>query len=253
MSQEYGAEFQALLDSASGGGATSTSTSTRVSPERFDELRRQAAETVSQRAGSTAIADQELCQKLVDVERRFLERVDELRQVVLDEQLGDETSGGLTECSLTPEQLSRYLRDKLPASPDVVVIAMSVVPGGRSKETILVSLTGTSELPPEVILRRDRPVGILQTRAIDEFGVLEAVSAHGGVPVPRPYFADELDEAMGGGTLVVMERVAGAKAGEYFPDIAAPIEHRRTLGEQFAVALAHLHQLPLEDADRNGP
>ena len=82
--------------------------------------------------------------------------------------------------------------------------------------------------------------------------MLEAVYAHGGVPVPRPYFADELDEAMGGGTLLVMERVAGAKAGEYFPDVAAPREHRRTLGEQVAAALAHLHQLPLENLSGTG-
>ncbi len=31
-----------------------------------------------------------------------------------------------------------------------------------------------------------------------------------------------------------MERVAGTKAGEYFPDLAAPTEHRRALGEQLA-------------------
>jgi aminoglycoside phosphotransferase (APT) family kinase protein len=132
------------------------------------------------------------------------------------------------------------------------VVSLRVVPGGRSKETILVSLTGTTELPDEVIVRKDRPVGVLQTRAIDEFGVLQAVSAHGGVPVPQPFFADELDDALGGGTMLVMQRVTGAKAGEYFPDLAAPTENRRALGEQFASALAHLHQLPLRELADTG-
>ena len=69
---------------------------------------------------------------------------------------------------------------------------MEVVPGGRSKETILVSLTGTTELPGEVIVRKDRPVGILQTRAADEFAVLQAVLRRTAVSrSPRPFFADE--------------------------------------------------------------
>ena len=57
---------------------------------------------------------------------------------------------------------------------------------------------------------------------------------------------------MGGGTLLVMERVPGTKAGEYFPDLAAPTEHRRALGEQLATALAHLHRVPLEDLGETG-
>jgi aminoglycoside phosphotransferase (APT) family kinase protein len=153
---------------------------------------------------------------------------------------------------VTPAQLTDYLRAKLPDSPDLAVTAMDVVPGGRSKETILISLSGTTELPGEVIVRKDRPVGILQTRAIDEFGVLQAVYAHGGVPVPQSFFADELDQAMGGGTLLLMQRVNGAKAGEYFPDLAAPREHQRALGEQFATALANLHQVPLEKLQSTG-
>jgi aminoglycoside phosphotransferase (APT) family kinase protein len=145
-----------------------------------------------------------------------------------------------------------YLRTKLPGSPDLAVAAMRVVPGGRSKETILVTLSGTTELPTEVIVRKDRPVGILETRAINEFGVVEAVYVHGGVPVARPFFADELDEPMGGGTLLVVARVAGTKAGEYFPDLAAPTEHRYALGLQFAAALAHLHQVPLASLKSTG-
>ena len=129
---------------------------------------------------------------------------------------------------------------------------MSVIPGGRSKETILVSLTGTTELPDEVIVRKDRPVGILETRAVDEFDVLQAVDAHGGVPVAHPYLAGDLDEGIGAGTLLVMERVTGSKAGEYFPDLAAPTKHRRVLGEQLATALANLHRVPLESLQSSG-
>ena len=246
LSDEFGTEFEALL---SHGEDAMTTT---VSPERFDELRRRAAEAVSERAGSELAADRELCRRLVDVERRFLERVDELRRAVLDEPQEADAAASLTECSVTTEQLTNYLRHQLPRSPGLEVTAMRVVPGGRSKETILVSLTGTDELPDEVIVRKDRPVGILPTRAVDEFDVLSAVHAARGIPVPRPFFAGELDDAMGGGTLLVMERVPGSKAGEYFPDLAAPTGHRRALGEQLATALAHLHRIPLERLGATG-
>jgi aminoglycoside phosphotransferase (APT) family kinase protein len=80
---------------------------------------------------------------------------------------------------------------------------------------------------------------------------------HGGIPVARPFFADDAknlsDDGDGvgvgddSGTLLVMERVQGEKAGEYFPDLAAPPpEHRGAIGTQLATALAHLHAVPLD-------
>jgi aminoglycoside phosphotransferase (APT) family kinase protein len=240
VSGEFGAALESLLgesgDRVSGG---------TITPERFVDLRRLAAEVVARDAANADAAARERCRRLVDVERRFLERVDELRRDVFSD-IADGSTDTETSCSVSGEQLTGYLRRKLPGSPDLVVTALEVVPGGRSKETILVSLAGTTELPSEVIVRKDRPVGVLQTRAAEEFAVLEAVHAHGGIPVPRPFFADEPDDELGPGTLLVMERVRGSKAGEYFPDLAAPNEHRHALGRQLATALAHLHAVPLE-------
>jgi len=245
LSAEFGTAFETLLGETADQPVAATPT-----PERFVELRREAADVVARDAASGDAAARERCRRLVDVERRFLERVDELRRDVLSDVADAETSSD--ECSLSAEQLTEYLRRKVPGSPGLVVTALEVVPGGRSKETILVSLAGTTELPAEVIVRKDRPVGVLQTRAAEEFAVLKAVHDHGGIPVPRPFFADELDDDLGPGTLLVMERVGGRKAGEYFPDLDAPREHRRTLGLQFAVALAHLHAVPLDDLGDTG-
>ena len=249
LSAEFGAAFEALL--AAPGDRTATAT---VTSERFVELRRQAADVVARDAGSEDAAATERCRRLVDVERRFLERVDELRRGVLAADAGapGDAETSPAECSVSAGQLTDYLRRKLRRSPELMVTALEVVPGGRSKETILVSLTGTTELPAEIIVRKDRPVGVLQTRAAEEFAVLDAVHAHGDIPVPRPYFADEPDGDLGPGTLLVMERVSGSKAGEYFPDLAAPTEHRGALGRQLAAALAHLHALPLEELGKTG-
>ncbi len=239
LSAEYGAAFEASLrpDARTDGCV--------VSPERFDELRAEAASMA--RAGS----DIDVARNAVAVEHRFLERLDELRCAVLAE--GDAVDGPQPSdhgCSIDPEQLTAYLRGRLPQSPDVVVEGMSVVPGGRSKETILVSLRDTSELPREVIVRKDRPVGLLETRAVDEFAIIDAVHRFGGVPVPQPFFAEPEGHALGEGTFLVMERVPGHKAGEFFPDLAAPAEHRPELGRQLAASLARLHSLPLADLGR---
>ncbi len=235
ISAEFGAEFARLLRDTGEGPA---------SPGSFHELRRRAAALVAETAASADAEERARSRQLIDVERRFLERVDELRRTVLDE---DQRAGDarLTECSVSAPQLTAYLRRRLPGSPGVTVTAVQVVPGGRSKETILVSLAGTDELPPDVIVRKDRPVGLLPTKASDEFAILKLVYDHGGVPVPEPFFADESPQELGEGTLLVMARVGGVKAGEYFPDLAAPTTHRRELGEQLATALAHLHSVPL--------
>jgi aminoglycoside phosphotransferase (APT) family kinase protein len=250
LSQEYGAEFEALLDVHVPGDEV-------VTPERFVELRRLAADVVAAKAGSDDPAERSRCRQLVDVERRFLERVDELRQIVLGEEHTPDASASPTECSVTGEELQAYLRRRYPDSPDLRVTQLDVVPGGRSKETLLVSLSGTSELPTQVIVRKDRPIGVLATKASDEFAILRAVHDHGGVPVARPLFADDAKSVSGdledSGTLLVMERVRGEKAGEYFPDLAAPPEeYRHAIGTQLATALAHLHAVPLDSLAGTG-
>jgi aminoglycoside phosphotransferase (APT) family kinase protein len=241
LSQEYGAEFEVLLDVPRGGVVT---------PERFVELRRLAAGVVAEEAGSDDPAARAQCRQLVDVERRFLERVDGLREIVLGEEHAPDSSAPPAECSVTGEELQAYFRRRFPDSPDLRVTQLEVVPGGRSKETLLVSLAGTTELPQEVIVRKDRPIGLLATKASDEFAILRAVHDHGGVPVARPLFAEDSSDD---GTLLVMERVRGEKAGEYFPDLALPAEgYRHAIGTQLATALAHLHAVPLETLTGTG-
>ena len=238
LSAEYGAELEALLRP----GLETDG----VTPARFDELRAEAASVVV-RPGT----DIDVGRRAAAIEHRFLERMEELRRAVLDDDGSDDAPRTSDHgCSVTEEQLTDYLRARLTHSPDVVVERLSVVPGGRSKETILVSLRGTTELPPEVIVRKDRPVGLLATRAVDEFAVIAAVHGFGGVPVPRPFFAEPEGHSLGEGTLLVMERVPGHKAGEFFPDLAAPAQHRLELGRQLAAGLARLHALPLDHLGR---
>jgi aminoglycoside phosphotransferase (APT) family kinase protein len=237
LSAEFGGRFREAL-------STETVVRAEVTPVEFHELRGRIAEAVQAAASSGDVADWARCMELTALEREFLERVEDLRVTVMAEAV-DDSSESSSGCSVTKEQVTGYFRQRLSQSPDVVVHDLTPVPGGRSKETILVSLSGTTELPSEVILRMDRPVGLLQTRSADEFAVLKAVHAYGGIPVPEPFFAEEEGHCLGSGTFQVMERVSGHKAGEFFPDLAAPTEYQREIGVQLAMALARLHSLPL--------
>jgi aminoglycoside phosphotransferase (APT) family kinase protein len=217
-----------------------------VSADGFTELRAQAASEVALAMGGADEERRARARRLVAIERDFLERVEELRRAVLADDLVDDEPQPAGGCSVTAEQVTTYLRRRLSASPEVVVERLAVVPGGRSKETILVTVSGTAELPAELILRKDRPVGLLQTKAAEEFSVIKAVHDFGGIPVPEPYLAEWEGSELGEGTFLVMARVPGHKAGEFFPDLSAPTAHQAELGQQVAASLARLHALPLD-------
>lgn len=239
LSTEFGRAFAAVLDPETAEPAGG------VTPEQFNELRARAAAFVAAAVDGPDPGECERARQLIAIEHDFLERVDTLRVAVLHDQASDDVPPA-DACSVTAEQLTAYLRARYPRSPGLRVEHLSVVPGGRSKETILVSLAATTELPGSVILRKDRPVGLLPTRAADEYAVISAVHDFGGVPVPKPFFAEEGEHALGTGTFLFMECVSGHKAGEFFPDLAAPVSHRAEIGRHIAASLARLHSLPLD-------
>jgi aminoglycoside phosphotransferase (APT) family kinase protein len=238
LSADFGVEFHALLH-------PDIPASVITVPE-FDQLRNEAADVVAKAMAGDDQIERERCNRLVDVERRFLERVDQLRVQAMAEGAVVAHVGGADACSVTEKQVGAYLRANLPGSPDLSVDALTVVPGGRSKETIRVAVSGTSELPGEVILRKDRPVGLLNTRAADEFALIKLVHDFGGIPVPRPYLVGSEGDGLGDGTFLIMECVSGIKAGEFFPDLAAPSAHQDAIGRRLAESLARLHSIPLE-------
>jgi aminoglycoside phosphotransferase (APT) family kinase protein len=254
LSQEFGGPFAELL------GVERDERDGPITPDDFVTLRGEAAACVAATAASSDPRERRRAVDLAGVERRYLERLDDLRRDVLAEQgAEDGTRDQPAGSSVTAERLGACLR-RVANAPSLRVTAVEPIPGGRSKETLVVSLEGAPGLPAQVVVRRDRPVGVLGTRAVQEFAVLQAVYEHGGVPVPRPLFADEapteLDDEGAGGvglTLLVMEKVEGKRAGEYFPEVAAtPAAHREALGTQLARALAHLHSVPLSTLGATG-
>ncbi len=182
LSQEFGAEFEALL-----GDATAPATAP-VTPDRFDELRRQAAEVVAATGRQRCRRATWSCADASSTSSAASSSGSTSSVVPCFDEPQRSRRRDLARRSAPCHEGAAHRHTSAAASrprPALEVTAMEVVPGGRSKETILVSLTGTTELPAEVIVRKDRPVGILQTRAADEFAVLQAVLRPRGRPGRR--------------------------------------------------------------------
>lgn len=187
--------------------------------------------------------------RLVETERDLLDAMADLRDRCASPEEFDEVVGASGEaCSITPARLEAYLHERLPDRSALRVARLTLIPGGRSKETIIVEVESGGPLPPEFVLRKDRPISVVDSRSADEFELLRVVHA-AGVPVAEPLL-HEPDPELLGGTCLFVERVRGGKRGEYFPEILCPDEGRDEIGRQWAAALARLHAIPLADLSR---
>ncbi len=200
-------------------------------------------------SGLASEASRSELRRLLETERDLLDAVAELRDRSASREEFDAGSGDTADaCTITGGRLETYLRRRLPDEPELQVSGLTLIPGGRSKETIVVGIENGGALPRELVLRKDRPIGVVDSRAADEFELLRVVHA-AGVPVPEP-FLHEPDPEVLGGTCLFVERVRGEKRGEYFPEILCPDEGREEIGRQWARALARLHAIPLADLAR---
>jgi len=140
-----------------------------------------------------------------------------------------------------------YLRRRLARSPQVRVVGLDELPGGRVKASYRLALEQTDELPPVTLLRLDKPKSLLATRTADEWPLLQALHRRGGVASPEPYLLEPDPQPLGG-TFIIMQWADGEKAGEIFPEVAAPRAHRRELILHLARILARLHTMPVDQA-----
>jgi aminoglycoside phosphotransferase (APT) family kinase protein len=140
-------------------------------------------------------------------------------------------------------RLTAYLQDRWD-DPQLRVTDFDEVPGGKSKETILTTVVRGSSESHRLVVRVDRSASPLSSKATDEFAVIDAVYRYGGVPCARPLL-HEPDPTVLGGTALISERVAGTRAGQFFPELEKPQQHGPELMQHFATVLARLHTMPL--------
>lgn len=137
--------------------------------------------------------------------------------------------------------LSEWLREHCGESAALQVSALTLVPGGFSKQTVFASLRQARVLPEQIVLRLDRPESPLQTTVIAEYPLLQVLHQT-GVRVPRPLALDHASVA--GAPLMAVERLQGriVADGQRFLEAEVPFSCVRSLAREMAV----YHRIPLQ-------
>jgi aminoglycoside phosphotransferase (APT) family kinase protein len=142
-----------------------------------------------------------------------------------------------TSSLLDPKAVEAYFQARHGAQ--VRMTSFNQLVGGTSKQTALISLSGTPDLPAELVIRRDQTAATMTGSVVQEYPLLKAVY-DGGVAVPRPLFL-ETSLASLGKAFFAMERLTGKSLTTHF---AIPKERELAFG--LAQQLAKLHAIPVQ-------
>lgn len=138
----------------------------------------------------------------------------------------------------TPAALADYLRGR--GDPRELVSA-TAVPGGFSKETVLLELRTAGGDPEEAVLRKVAP-GRAADSLADEYTVLRFVAKH-GLPVARPLWFDA-DGGTLGAPLFATRRMPGSTVGT----VTGPTEDATPdTARELATLLGRLHAIDATD------
>jgi aminoglycoside phosphotransferase (APT) family kinase protein len=140
--------------------------------------------------------------------------------------------------AVTAEALESFLHTRV--DPRLRLVRFRVVAGGRSKQTIMLTLADGQGPEFERVIRRDLVVVLTGATVVDEYRVLGAL-AERGYPVPRPLLLEESGRALGS-PFMLMEKVTGAVDGDIFDPPAAPEAVLHS-----AEVLGRLHSMPVAE------
>lgn len=146
---------------------------------------------------------------------------------------------------LTPGALETYLHAAFPEESALQVVDLRNVPGGRSKETTMITLAGARTLPERIVMRSDIPGGLVPSRTVDEYDIVRIAARH-GVPVPDPLLCEN-DASRLGMTFMLVAAVPGRTEGAYNPEVGGRVTDKPGVGRQLAGILARLHRIPLAE------
>jgi aminoglycoside phosphotransferase (APT) family kinase protein len=156
------------------------------------------------------------------------------------ERLAGVPDEGTRALKIDPEAVATYFRRRCGEEAGIRVTRFRQAVGGRSRQTALFRLEGTTGLPRNLVIQRDHPASVNPRGVVQEFPVLQLV-ADARLKVARPLFLEPSREPLGA-PFIVLEQVKGTVAGpDYFNPPATP-----ELALQLAAELARLHRVPFE-------
>jgi len=119
------------------------------------------------------------------------------------------------------------------------VISAKRLPGGRSKQTLIVDLEASGALPPRIVLRTDSSRTTVHDSVAHEFPLVEAVY-RAGCPVPEPLWL-ETEESVIGAAFIAFAHVGGSPAGNLW----GAFDKSGDAARELAKALARVHRVPV--------
>jgi len=140
--------------------------------------------------------------------------------------------------TVSTDALQAFLHSRV--DPGLRLVRFRVLAGGRSKQTIMLTLADSQGREYERVIRRDLVVVLTGATVVDEYRVLRAL-AERGYPVPRPLLLEESGQALGS-PFMLMEKVGGAVSGDIFDPPAA-----RKAVLHSAEVLGRLHAMPVAE------
>lgn len=127
------------------------------------------------------------------------------------------------------------------------VSQLQEIPGGFNKLTASFKVTADG-LEESLILRRDAVPNPTGFSVVDEFPVLKAVFAAGGVPMAEPLLVEHDPALLGSPALVVRRMPGSTDIAQWRDDPAAG----RALAQELARALARLHAIDVPEVLSHG-
>ena len=133
-------------------------------------------------------------------------------------------------------RIAAYLTAKYPEAPPLVE-AVRRMPGGRSKQTVMLDLADHAFLPRAIVLRTDSSRTLAEDSVSREFPAIEAIHRT-GFPIPTPLWF-EADPEVLGAPFIAFAHASGKPAGNLW----GAYDRDGAAARELAGALARLHAI----------
>ena len=144
------------------------------------------------------------------------------------------------------DQLSAYLRSRMPTASDLAVANIARIPGGASRETWSFDARwteGGETIEQSFIARRDPTASLLESNNNLEFDLYTALEGS-GIPVPKVHWI-ERDGAALERPFFIMSRLPGATDARTLVTSPQYADIRPTVSRQKAEILAKIHAVDI--------
>lgn len=137
-------------------------------------------------------------------------------------------------------KIEAYLKQHALGGPNLMVKSAKLLTGGRSKQTIIVELSGAIKLPNTIVIRQDWTDSVTGTAINGEFDILSKLQA-AAVKVPTPLLLETCSKPLGA-PFIVVNCINGVVDGDLLtaPATSGPIA-------DLAAQLAIVHSLNPDD------